>query len=141
MDDDPDQLEVRRMLFEHAGNEVYTAADPVAALEVFGCAAPQLVVTDLRLPKSEDGAALIRALRERSPGVRIVVLSGWIADLQRLPEAGMVDVILGKPARTDRLLALAGKLTMWMFAVLGCFAPCASAAELAEVYHVEFRIR
>ena len=111
VDDDPDQIEVRRMLFGHAGHEVHTAADPATALEVFGSVEPQLVVTDLRLPKTEDGLALLRALRERDPAVWIVVLSGWPSDLDRLPEAGLADAILAKPARTDSLLALAAKLT------------------------------
>ncbi len=128
VDDDPDQLEMRRMLFQQAGHEVYTAMDAGTALELFGRAAPQLVVTDLCLPKAEDGLALIRAMRQRASGVRIVVLSGWTADLEHLPETGLVDAIIGKPARTSGLLAIAAKLNVWMFAALLCFAPCASAA-------------
>ena len=129
VDDDPDQLEVRRMLFQQAGHEVYTAVDAGTALEVLDRAAPQLVVTDLRLPTVEDGLALIRAMRQRATAVRIVVLSGWTSDLEHLPEAGLVDAIIGKPARTNRLLALTAKLTVWMVAVLMCLAPGASAAE------------
>ena len=130
VDDDPDQLEVRRMLFQQAGHEVYTAVEAGTALEVLDRAAPQLVVTDLRLPKVEDGLALIRAMRQRATAVRIVVLSGWTSDLEQLPEAALVDAIIGKPARTNRLLALAAKLTVWMFAALLCMAWSASAAEM-----------
>jgi len=130
VDDDPDQLEMRRLLFQQAGHEVCAVADPAGALEAFGRDDPQLVVTDLRLPTTADGLALIRALRARSPSVCIVVLSGWPADLDHLPETGLVDTVVGKPPRTDRLLALAAKLTVWMLAALICFAPAASAAEL-----------
>ena len=130
VDDDPDQLEVRRMLFQQAGHEVYTAVDAGTALEVLDRATPQLVITDLRLPKVEDGLALIRAMRQRATAVRIVVLSGWVSDIEQLPEAGLVDAIVGKPARTNRLLLLAAKLTLWIFAALLCLAPGASAAEM-----------
>jgi CheY-like chemotaxis protein len=130
VDDDPDQLEVRRMLFQQAGHEVYTAVDAGTALDVLDRAAPQLVITDLRLPKVEDGVALIRAMRQRATAVRIVVLSGWVSDIEQLPEASLVDAIVGKPARTDRLLLLAAKLTVWIFAALLCLAPGASAAEM-----------
>lgn len=149
VDDDPDQLEVRRMLFHQAGHEVYTAGDAGTALEVLDRAAPQLVVTDLRLPKAEDGLALIRTLRERAAAVRIVVLSGWTADLDHLPEAGLVDAIIGKPARTNRLLALAAKLTVWMFAALPCLVTGACAAGMvadlqvtsSRMERVEFPVR
>jgi CheY-like chemotaxis protein len=130
VDDDPDQLEVRRMLFQQAGHEVYTAVDPQTALEVFARAAPRLVITDLRLPRTEDGLALIQALRDRDPQVHIVVLTGWTADLDRLPTPGLVDAVFGKPARTGRLLALAAKLALWIFAVWASLAPRAGAAEL-----------
>ena len=130
VDDDPDQLEVRRMLFQQAGHEVYTAVDAGTALEVLDRATPQLVITDLRLPKVEDGLALIRAMRQRATAVRIVVLSGWVSDIEQLPEAGLVDAIVGKPARTNRLLLLAAKLTLWIFAAFTCVAPGASAAEM-----------
>jgi CheY-like chemotaxis protein len=134
VDDDPDQLEVRRMLFQQAGHEVYTAVDPETALEVFARAAPRLVITDLRLPRTEDGLALIQALRDRAPEVRIVVLSGWTADLDQLPTPGLVDAVFGKPARTGRLLALAAKLALWIFAALVCLAPRAGAAVEGEKF-------
>ncbi|MCE5306235.1 MAG: response regulator [Acidobacteriales bacterium] len=130
VDDDPDQLEIRRLLFQQAGHEVCAVPNPAQALEAFCHDEPQLVVTDLRLPETADGLALIRALRERSPSVCIVVLSGWPADLDHLPETGLVDAVVSKPPRTDRLLALAAKLTLWMIAALTTFAPVASAAEL-----------
>jgi len=55
VDDDSEQLEVRRMLFEQAGHETYTAEGAGAALELFHRTAPQLVETDLRLPETEQG--------------------------------------------------------------------------------------
>ncbi len=131
VDDDSEQLEVRRMLFEQAGHETYTAEGAGAALELFDRTAPQLVVTDLRLPETEQGLKLIRALRQRSSDVKIVVLSGWTSDLEQMPEAKLVDEIMGKPARTNRLLAFAAKLSLWILAIWSSAAVPMAAAELA----------
>jgi CheY-like chemotaxis protein len=61
------------------------------------------VILDLRLPSSEDGFALVREFRQASPGVRIIVLAGWSADLQGRPEQDLVDEVLAKPVRSERL--------------------------------------
>ena len=44
------------------------------------------MILDLRLPSPEDGLALVREFREAAPGLRIVVLAGWGADLEGRPE-------------------------------------------------------
>jgi CheY-like chemotaxis protein len=112
VDDDPDQLEIRKLLLKTEGHEVWTAKTAPAAGQVFGECKPELVVMDLRLPRLEDGQELIRELRARSSSVRIVVLSGLASDLSQLPEAGLVDQVLHKPFRTERLLGLISKLTL-----------------------------
>ena len=104
IDDDLDQLELRRMVLEEAGCQVRTAADADSAREVFAAASPTHVVMDLRLPRLEDGLALIREFRQGSGDVRIFVLSGLTADFRRRPEARMVDEVFNKPVRTSLLL-------------------------------------
>jgi DNA-binding NtrC family response regulator len=110
VDDDTDQLEIRKLLVEQAGHQVQVAENAAAAEAVCLAMAPQLVVMDLRLPRAEQGLGLIRALRRAAPGVRIVVLAGWPADLSESPEAGMVDLLLPKPVHTRRLLDAIGRL-------------------------------
>ena len=63
---------------------------PIAATarDKFRELAPDCVILDLRLPSPEDGLALVREFREAAPGVRIVVLAGWGADLDGQPRAG-----------------------------------------------------
>lgn len=94
------------MLLEAAGHRVAAAANAGAAYEAFCASEPDVVVMDLRLPRTEDGLALIRRLRERSRGVRIIVLSGWASDLAALPENTLVDSCLTKPVRSRHLLEL-----------------------------------
>ncbi len=131
IDDDAEQLELRRLVLEQAGMEVHTAECPEAARRLFASDAPSHVVMDLRLPRVEDGLSLIRHLRSESPGVDIVVLSGFPADLDRLPESRMVNTVMKKPVRSKRLIerlavasvALIGvALIGWQLAQAACFA-------------------
>jgi CheY-like chemotaxis protein len=106
VDDDPDQITIRRTLIEHAGHQVRTASGPDQARQCFQEQEPDCVIMDLRLPRAEDGLALIRDLRTASPTVRLLVLSGFPADLRARPEANLVNRVLTKPCRSDQLLRL-----------------------------------
>jgi two-component system cell cycle sensor histidine kinase/response regulator CckA len=76
--DDEDQ--VRRATartLERAGFRVLPAADGEAALALIdGGATPDAVVTDMMMP-GMDGAALVRVLRERRPGLPALIVSGY----------------------------------------------------------------
>jgi two-component system, NtrC family, response regulator len=109
VEDDPDQLELRKLLLENAGHEVWTAAGREEANKVFDEASPTVVIMDLRLPRLADGQALIRDLRDRSSTVRIFVESGAVGDLTALPEAGLVNELLNKPSSLPFLLKLISK--------------------------------
>jgi CheY-like chemotaxis protein len=93
VEDDADQLEMRKLILEHAGYEVVAAQTASQALDQLpGC---QLVVMDLRLPTPEDGLRLIQAA---SGQAKIIVLSGD-------PESGLpVDEFLTKPCSSKKLL-------------------------------------
>ena len=109
VDDDPDGLEIRKILLERDGHQVSIAADVATARDLFRETAPDCVILDLRLPSPEDGLALVREFRESrefreaAPGLRIVVLAGWGADLEGRPEQELVDEVLAKPVRSERL--------------------------------------
>jgi DNA-binding response OmpR family regulator len=103
VDDDPAGLEIRKLILERRGHTVITAGDAAGARAAFQASAPETVILDLRLPRTEDGIALIREFRAATPSVRIVVLSG-ATDLEGREEAKLVDQILIKPVRSERLL-------------------------------------
>ena len=109
VDDDPGGLEIRKMLLERAGHQVSTATDASTARERFRESVPECVILDLRLPSPEDGLALVREFREAGKGVRIVVLAGWDADLEGHPEQALVDEVLAKPVRSERLITAVRK--------------------------------
>jgi len=93
VEDDADQLEMRKLILENAGYAVATAQNASQALDqLHGC---QLVLMDLRLPAPEDGQRLIKAA---SGSAKIIVLSGDA-------ETGLpVDAFLNKPCSSKKLL-------------------------------------
>lgn len=103
VDDDPSGLELRRMVLERCGHEVTLAADTHAARACLA-ASPDVVLMDLRLPRVDDGLALLRELHQATPATPVVVLSGYHEDLEGRAERAFASEILPKPVRTERLL-------------------------------------
>ncbi|MDX2151054.1 MAG: response regulator [Bryobacteraceae bacterium] len=104
VDDDPDQVSIRTLLLEREGHQVETAADAAQAEVAARREAPDLVLMDLRIPRADDGLALIRTIRGILPVIPIVVVSGWMEDLRNAPEAALVSTCLRKPSRSEQLL-------------------------------------
>lgn len=126
IDDDAAQVDVRRLILEHAGHSVAAATTPAAARELFIGHDPDIVVMDLHLPKTEDGLRLIRSFRRRKSAIRIVILSGGAGDLSGHPELAMVDHVLRKPSRSATLLKTIAKLACLLLLIAPAFT-----AELA----------
>lgn len=114
VDDDPQQLEVRKLILELAGHKVECASSVVEAIHSYSGRSPQLLLMDLRLPRTEDGLALIRHSRQHAPDTRIVVLSGWTGELQDQPEEAMVDRVIPKPVRSQKLLSVLAQLAAFL---------------------------
>jgi CheY-like chemotaxis protein len=101
VEDDLDQLAIRRELLEHAGYEVYTAQTAAEALpRLGGC---QVVLTDLHIPELEDGLKLIDFAS--AARTRVIVLSGARADT---PHG--VDEFLVKPCSSRKVLEAIARL-------------------------------
>jgi CheY-like chemotaxis protein len=106
VEDDPDQLEMRKLILEHAGYEVATAKNAAEAIhQLPGC---ELVVMDLRLPTPEDGQRLIQAA---SGSAKIIVLSGDAETA--LP----VDEFLTKPCSSKKLLETIAKFCVLLISL------------------------
>ena len=89
------------------GYDVIVAPDGQAALEAASSRPPDLLLTDLRMPRL-DGAGLIRALRLRQPGLPVVVMTGYApaggANAFRREGEGPV-ALFPKPLDMDAVLA------------------------------------
>ncbi|WP_229069899.1 response regulator [Actinoplanes sp. DH11] len=110
-EDDEDIAMVLARVFKRAGMTVLRAPDGLAALELVFQERPDLLVTDLGMPRM-DGWELIEAVRAdpdvgRTP---IVVLSGHLRPGD--PRAGTARccAILLKPCPNDQLLATVQEL-------------------------------
>jgi DNA-binding NtrC family response regulator len=86
-----------------AGHRVEAVPDADAALARLGQGGIDVVLTDLAL-RDRSGLHLASAVKKRSPGTAVVLLTGWGRRLheERLRECG-VDVMLVKPVQPDRV--------------------------------------
>ena len=104
VDDDPSIRDSMSRELKAAGYSTTTAGDGAEALSSFQTRAPDLVLTDLAMPRS-DGFELISAVRSTSR-VPIIVLSvrGSDADKVRALDLGADDFVT-KPFSLSELLA------------------------------------
>jgi CheY-like chemotaxis protein len=89
------------------GYDVIVAPDGQAALESAREALPDLLLTDLRMPRL-DGLGLIRALRDMAPQLPVVVMTGYApaGGAAAFSQAGEGPVALfAKPLDMDAVLA------------------------------------
>jgi len=107
VEDDPDQLDLREQILSMAGHTVLPAKNAAEALAHQATA--QVAVLDLRIPTLSDGVSLIQKLQERTPSMKLIVLSGWTREL-----TVNVDQVLEKPVRTKSLLQHIARLAMMM---------------------------
>jgi DNA-binding response OmpR family regulator len=109
-----DHQDTRQMYAEFLGNsfEVEEAGDGQQALDVIRARRPDLVITDLSLPRI-DGLELILALRKdpETWTVPIICLSGYGGHVheRQAAEAGC-NLMLQKPCMPDELAAAATEL-------------------------------
>src|SRR3954447_8301986 len=104
VDDEPQITKVLRTSLAAQGFNVESANDGVAALDVFHSWKPQLVISDVSMPRM-DGVELCRLIRAES-SVPIIVLS-VIQEEQKKVEAldAGADDYITKPFGIDELLA------------------------------------
>jgi CheY-like chemotaxis protein/two-component sensor histidine kinase len=108
VDDNRDAAESLGMMLKLMGNEIRTAADGLAAVEVAEAYRPEMILMDIGLPKL-NGYDACRRIREQSwsHGIVIVALTGWgqDEDRRRSQEAGF-DHHLVKPVEIESLTKL-----------------------------------
>jgi DNA-binding response OmpR family regulator len=100
VDDDPRCRKAVARLLAEEGYEATVAADGEEASGLLATWKPDLVVTDLDMPRL-DGRALVRRVRRLRPGTPILVLSAS-ADTEI---GAPTDGIFHKPIQIESLLA------------------------------------
>jgi two-component system alkaline phosphatase synthesis response regulator PhoP len=75
VDDDPDYLEVMRIILESGGYEMVGAATAEEGLEVYRKRRPDLVLVDLMMEEVDSGMAFVKELRLLGNQAPIYMLS------------------------------------------------------------------
>ncbi len=104
VDDDPLIRSLGRELLESLGFQVATAKDGPEALQLYGnLGRVDLVILDFYLP-GQDGCEVLRELRARHAGARVLMASGFFTteDAARLQASGAAGFIF-KPYRLREL--------------------------------------
>lgn len=94
VDDESSIREVTSAMLAEQGYEVLTAEDGQQALELLPQFRPDLVITDLRMPRL-SGFELLEIMRERFPRLPVIAVSGEFSDGE-LPPNIPADAFLPK---------------------------------------------
>jgi DNA-binding response OmpR family regulator len=112
-----DDFRLRRALaraLRNYGYAVTTAADGECGFAAFRTERPDIVITDIIMPRRE-GIETIRAMRKERPETKIIAISGNIApdgfDVLAVARKLGADEVLAKPFGTERLLTMIQSLT------------------------------
>lgn len=89
VDDDPRICELLEAFLCDEGHETRRAADGIDALTQIDQATPDLIVTDLMMPRL-DGAGLVDRLRQNGRHIPVVVISAVHGNARNLSVAGFV---------------------------------------------------
>lgn len=84
-----DEFLIRCMLSDElreAGYKVIEACDATEALLVLRTVNPDLIVSDVRMPGPLDGLDLLAQVRETSPTLPVIIISGHLHPSQALVE-------------------------------------------------------
>jgi two-component system response regulator HydG len=106
VDDERNALRTLKALLEGEGFRVRTAADGRAALDEIAEAAPDVLVTDLKMPEV-DGLELLRRAKAADEDLPVVVMTAF-GDVETAIEAMKAGALhyLQKPVRVEELVVL-----------------------------------
>lgn len=111
VDDNANGLAARKSVLEELGYSIVTCTSGADALEHFDSRDPfDLVVTDYKMPRM-DGLELIGRLRKHTPGLPIVLISGYVDTLGLNEASTGADVVIQKSANeVSRLIRSVNRL-------------------------------
>jgi len=108
VDDDRDQLDLRKIILEMSGYKVLTAVNARFAMQLFKTHVPDAVILDYEMP-AVNGEMLAGWMRNANPHVPILMLSGCVS----LPNNArrLVDTFVSKDSAPLFLLSTIERLT------------------------------
>jgi len=108
IEDSEAERRMTKLLLERAGYDVVEAENGRDGLTKLGFAAFDLVVTDVIMPE-QDGVEVIREVRSRKPGLKVLAISGGDDRIPAQISLKMMEMynadVMYKPFDNDTLLA------------------------------------
>lgn len=95
VDDDPCLREVMAMILSEEGYDVSTAADGLDALVLLRTNLPDLIISDLHMPRM-SGIEFLSVVRRRFPSIPVIAVSGAYVMDEKFPEGVMADAFYPK---------------------------------------------
>jgi CheY-like chemotaxis protein len=127
IDDNRHGLVARRAVLEQLGHKVSTASSGQDGIDQFHSQPFDLVVTDYRMPEV-SGQQVIRKLRQHSPKIPIILLSGYVEALGITEQSTGADIVLSKgPGEVQALLRAVARLSKRRVSVKPAPKPPATA--------------
>ena len=108
IDDEEDICEVMSLVLEDAGYNVITAHDGATGIRFCKETAPQIVITDIRMP-GISGIQVLEAVKKHSPDIEVIVITAF-GDMDLAVQALVLDAsdFITKPVN-EHLLSLSLK--------------------------------
>ncbi len=112
VDDEPDTLELVKLVLESAGFKTLLATSGREALKLAEASKPDLVLLDIMMPDM-DGWEVFRKLKEKDPAIPIAILTAKAQNIDRLLGLHVLkaDDYITKPFGKNELIDRVKKLT------------------------------
>ncbi len=112
VDDEPDTLELVKLVLESAGFKTLLATSGREALKLAEASEPDLVLLDIMMPDM-DGWEVFRKLKEKDPAIPIAILTAKAQNIDRLLGLHVLkaDDYITKPFGKNELIDRVKKLT------------------------------
>lgn len=110
VEDDPNVQETMLRLLQLLFAKIDTAADGVEGLEQFEKHKPDMVITDIQMPRM-NGIEMSKAIKETNPDVPVIITTAYNDEeyfLQAI--AGQVDAFLIKPVSREKIVEVLSKI-------------------------------
>ncbi len=111
VDDEPDTLELVKLVLESGGFETLLAASGTQALEQIERTRPDLVLLDIMMPDI-DGWDVFRKIKEKDPKIPVAILTAKAQNIDRLLGLHVLkaDDYITKPFGKNELINRVRKL-------------------------------
>lgn len=94
VEDGEDIIKIMDSTFKALVKNIYLATNPKIGLELYNTNKPDIILTDIRMPRAKDGNDFIQNIRNIDSNIPIIVISAYVHDLTK---GDLVQFIMEKP--------------------------------------------